>query len=122
MCGTRPENAPEPKELFARAKAGYSREDSRRVPVDMVCTLRAGEPVSLTASAGGHVVRAEGPTPVSYTHLLRQIEKEGYYWARQGLFDQDSAARYLKTWRDRQQGQSAYKMCIRDRLGNVCGR
>lgn len=27
---------------------------------------------------------------------LRQIEKEGYYWARQGLFDQDSAARYLK--------------------------
>ena len=24
---------------------------------------------------------------------LRQIEKEGYYWARQGLFDQDSAAR-----------------------------
>ena len=63
MFGTRPENAPEPKELFARAKAGYSREDSRRVPVDMVCTLRAGEPVSLTASAGGHVVRAEGPTP-----------------------------------------------------------
>jgi hypothetical protein len=31
MFGTRPENAPEPKELFARAKAGYSREDSRRV-------------------------------------------------------------------------------------------
>lgn len=29
----------------------------------MVCTLRAGEPVSLTASAGGHVVRAEGPAP-----------------------------------------------------------
>lgn len=25
---------------------------------------------------------------------LRQIEKEGYYWARQGLFDQDSAARW----------------------------
>ena len=41
---------------------------------------------------------------------LRQIEKEGYYWARQGLFDQDSAARYLKTWRDRQQGQSAYML------------
>ena len=61
MFGTRPENAPEPKELFARAKAGYSREDSRRVPVDMVCTLRAGEPVSLTASAGGHTVRAEVP-------------------------------------------------------------
>ena len=43
---------------------------------------------------------------------LRQIEKEGYYWARQGLFDQDSAARYLKTWRDKQQGQSAYMQVL----------
>ena len=43
---------------------------------------------------------------------LRQIEKEGYYWARQGLFDQDSAAHYLKTWRDRQQGQSAYMQVL----------
>ena len=43
---------------------------------------------------------------------MRQIEKEGYYWARQGLFDQDSAARYLKTWRDRQQGQSAYMQVL----------
>ena len=25
------------------------------------------------------------------------IEKEGYYWARRGLFDQESAARYLRT-------------------------
>jgi len=43
---------------------------------------------------------------------LRQIEKEGYYWARQGLFDQDSAAHYLKTWRDKQQGQSAYMQVL----------
>ena len=84
MFGTRPENAPEPKELFARAKAGYSREDSRRVPVDMVCTLRAGEPVSLTASAGGHVVRAEGPTPeearnraLTAEELQSRLEKTG---------------------------------------------
>ena len=84
MFGTRPENAPEPKELFARAKAGYSREDSRRVPVDMVCTLRAGEPVSLTASAGGHVVRAEGPTPeearnraLTAAELQSRLEKTG---------------------------------------------
>ena len=28
---------------------------------------------------------------------LRQIEKEGAYWARLGLMDQDSAGRYLKT-------------------------
>lgn len=84
MFGTRPENAPEPKELFARAKAGYSREDSRRVPVDMVCTLRAGEPVSLTASAGGHVVRAEGPAPeearnraLTAEELQSRLEKTG---------------------------------------------
>ena len=70
--------------LFARAKAGYSREDSRRVPVDMVCTLRAGEPVSLTASAGGHVVRAEGPTPeearnraLTAAELQARLEKTG---------------------------------------------
>lgn len=84
MFGTRPENAPEPKELFARAKARYSREDSRRVPVDMVCTLRAGEPVSLTASAGGHTVRAEGPTPeearnraLTAAELQSRLEKTG---------------------------------------------
>ena len=84
MFGTRPENAPEPKELFARAKAGYSREDSRRVPVDMVCTLRAGEPVSLTASAGGHTVRAEGPAPeearnraLTAEELQARLEKTG---------------------------------------------
>ncbi len=84
MFGTRPENAPEPKELFARAKAGYSREDSRRVPVDMVCTLRAGEPVSLTASSGGHVVRAEGPAPeearnraLTAEELQARLEKTG---------------------------------------------
>ena len=84
MFGTRPENAPEPKELFARAKAGYSREASRRVPVDMVCTLRAGEPVSLTASAGGHTVRAEGPTPeearnraLTAAELQSRLEKTG---------------------------------------------
>ena len=84
MFGTRPENAPESKELFARAKAGYSREDSRRVPVDMVCTLRAGEPVSLTASAGGHTVWAEGPTPeearnraLTAAELQSRLEKTG---------------------------------------------
>ena len=75
MFGTRPENAPEPKELFARAKAGYSREDSRRVPVDMVCTLRAGEPVALTASAGGHVVRAEGPAPEEARNRVLTVEE-----------------------------------------------
>ena len=50
----------------------------------MVCTLRAGEPVSLTASAGGHVVRAEGPTPeearnraLTAEELQSRLEKTG---------------------------------------------
>lgn len=84
MFGTRPENAPEPKELFARAKAAYEKEDRRRIPVTMSCTLRAGEPVSLTASAGGHVVRAEGPTPeearnraLTAAELQSRLEKTG---------------------------------------------
>lgn len=42
---------------------------------------------------------------------LRQIEKEGYYWARQGLFDQDSAARYLKTWRESSRGRPRICRC-----------
>ena len=29
---------------------------------------------------------------------LRQIEKEGYHWAQRGLFDQESASRYLRDW------------------------
>lgn len=39
---------------------------------------------------------------------MRQIEKEGYYWARQGLFDQESAARYLKEYAAKQEQMGAY--------------
>lgn len=39
---------------------------------------------------------------------MRQIEKEGYYWARQGLFDQTSAAEYLRQYADRQEQMGAY--------------
>ena len=34
---------------------------------------------------------------------LRQIEKEGWYWARCGIFDQEQAAAYLKTCREREE-------------------
>lgn len=30
---------------------------------------------------------------------IHQIEKEGYYWAQQGLFDQESAAAYLREYK-----------------------
>ena len=39
---------------------------------------------------------------------LRQIEKEGAYWARLGLLDQDSAGRYLKDYADKQEKTAAY--------------
>ncbi len=39
---------------------------------------------------------------------LRQIEKEGYYWAKLGLFDQAAAAEYLRQYADRQEQMGAY--------------
>ncbi len=42
--------------------------------------------------------RAERKYGVGRKPTMRQIEKEGYYWARQGLFDQVSAAQYLREY------------------------
>ena len=63
MFGTRPENTPEPKELFAAAKAAYEKEDMRRVDVSMHCCVSAGRPATLTAATRGITVCAEGPIP-----------------------------------------------------------
>ena len=64
MFGTRPENAPEPKELFATAKAVYEKDAARTVPVTFACTVQSGEPVSLTVSdEDGHAVTVTGPVP-----------------------------------------------------------
>ena len=53
------------------------------------------------------VARAERRYGPGRRPTMRQVEKEGYYWAQLGLFDQDSAAAYLKTCalRDEQMGQ-----------------
>ena len=53
------------------------------------------------------VTRAERRYGPGRRPTMRQVEKEGYYWARLGLFDQDSAAAYLKNCalRDEQMGQ-----------------
>ena len=64
MFGSRPENAPEPRELFAAARAAYEREDTRTVPVDFQLRLRAGMPAALTARDGdGHLAEVTGPVP-----------------------------------------------------------
>ena len=53
------------------------------------------------------ITRAERRYGPGRRPTMRQVEKEGYYWARLGLFDQDSAAAYLKTCalRDEQMGR-----------------
>ena len=62
MFGTRPENTPEPKELFAAARAKYEKDDARTVPIHFSCSCQAGQPVSLTVwDDDGHVAAAEGP-------------------------------------------------------------
>ena len=64
MFGTRPENTPEPKELFAAARARCEKDDARTVPVHFSCILAADTPASLTVSDGdGHTVTVSGPTP-----------------------------------------------------------
>ena len=63
MFGTRPENTPEPKELFAAAKAAYEKEDMRRVDVAMHCRILAGQPATLTVEARGLRAAADGPVP-----------------------------------------------------------
>ena len=63
MFGTRPENTPEPKELFAAAKAAYEKEDMRRVAVTMHCRVLADEPTTLTVCAHGLSATAQGNVP-----------------------------------------------------------
>jgi putative protease len=64
MFGTRPENAPEPKELFHEAKTAYEKENLCTVPVEFSCRIAAGVPCRLTATdADGHCVTVSGDIP-----------------------------------------------------------
>ncbi|MFR7893052.1 MAG: peptidase U32 family protein [Dysosmobacter sp.] len=61
--GTRPENTPEPKELFTAARAKYEKDDARTVPIHFSCSCQAGQPVSLTVwDDDGHVAAAGAPS------------------------------------------------------------
>ena len=78
MFGTRPENTPEPKELFAAAKAAYEKEDMRRVDVTMHCRILTGRPAALTVEARGMHAAAEGPVPESArSRALTEDELKG---------------------------------------------
>ena len=63
MFGTRPENAPEPKELFAEARKLYENGEHTLIPITLRSDIRAGQPAVLTASDGVHTVTAVGPVP-----------------------------------------------------------
>lgn len=64
MFGTRPENAPNPEELFRSAKAAYSREDLRTVPVIISAKITASHLSEVTVSGpGGLTAHVTGPVP-----------------------------------------------------------
>ncbi|MBQ2996884.1 MAG: U32 family peptidase [Oscillibacter sp.] len=64
MFGTRGENAPEPRELFAAARAAYEKESRQSVDVHMSCRAASGEPLTLTLwDEDGHSVTVTGSVP-----------------------------------------------------------
>ena len=64
MFGTRPENAKWPENWFGELRARYEKEDLRLVPLTFDCTIRAGEPMRLTAAdPDGHRVTVTGNVP-----------------------------------------------------------
>jgi len=85
MFGVRPENAPDPKELFVQAKAAYEKGDQRTVPVRFACTVRTGAPCALTAETeDGRAVTVTGPVPeaarsraVTAEELCQRLRKTG---------------------------------------------
>ncbi len=89
MFGTRPENAPEPKELFAKARAQYENgRENRKIPVNLRLTVRRGEPVRLGGSCDAHggvaTAMARGDAPeearnraVTAEELRQRLSKTG---------------------------------------------
>ena len=89
MFGTRPENAPEPKELFAKARAQYENgRENRKIPVNLRLTVRRGEPVRLGGTCDAHggvaTAMAQGDAPeearnraVTAEELRQRLSKTG---------------------------------------------
>ena len=72
-----------------------------------------GLPVDVLYLLVNHcVTRSERRYGPGRRPTMRQMEKEGYYWARLGLFDQDSAAAYLKTCVLRDEQMSVYMRAL----------
>lgn len=89
MFGTRPENAPEPRELFARARSGYDHGEHGENPVDFHLVLRRGAAACLTGrcrrtDGAWSEALAQGPVPeearnraVTAEELKERLTKTG---------------------------------------------
>ena len=89
MFGTRPKNAPEPKELFAEARAQYENgRENRKIPVNLRLAVRRGEPVRLSGACavkgGVSTAMALGDAPqearnraVTAEELRQRLSKTG---------------------------------------------
>ena len=85
MFGTRPENAPEPTDLFREARAAYEKETLRTVSVSLSARVLAGEPAALTAADGvGNAATVLGPVPepartrpLTESELTQRLGKTG---------------------------------------------
>ncbi len=85
MFGTRPENTPEPKALFAKAREVYENgKEHRKIPVNLRLTVRRGTPLTLTGVCGGAVATAQGDVPetarnraVTAEELRQRLSKTG---------------------------------------------
>lgn len=89
MFGTRPENVPEPKALFAAARETYENgKENRKIPVNLRLTVRRGEPVRLTGACavrnGVTIALATGDAPeearnraVTEEELRQRLTKTG---------------------------------------------
>ena len=72
-----------------------------------------GLPADVIYLLVGHcVTRSEERYGPGRRPTLRQIEKEGYHWAQRGLFDQESASRYLRDWNVRRSAMSRYMQVL----------
>ncbi len=89
MFGTRPENAPEPKELFAAARETYENgRENRKIPVNLRLTVRRGQPVRLggacSVNGGAAFAMGTGAVPeearnraVTVEELRQRLSKTG---------------------------------------------
>ena len=77
MFGVR-ENTPEPRELFAEARAAYEKGEGPGIPVKFYAMIRPGEPVQVGVEDNeGRVATAAGETPeVARTRSVTQADVE----------------------------------------------